>query len=76
MPIYEYCCEACGNNFESLVFGDECPTCPNCESPKVCKQMSACGFVSKGSGGQTVGKSAGSACSGCKPSAGCAGCSK
>ena len=66
MPIYEYHCCSCGNDFECLVFGSEKPNCPECESGDVCKQMSVCGFMSKGSGGETVSKSAGSsACAGC-----------
>jgi putative FmdB family regulatory protein len=66
MPIYEYRCKSCAKDFESLVFGDECPTCPDCGAEEVCRLMSACGFVSKGSGGQTTKQAAGtSGCSGC-----------
>ncbi len=32
MPIYEYSCEACGHEFETLVLGKESPECPSCES--------------------------------------------
>lgn len=73
MPIYEYHCEKCNKDFECLVFGSECPDCPTCNSTEVCRLMSACGFISKSSGGQTVSKSAGSACSGCKASS-CSSC--
>ena len=73
MPIYEYCCQDCNEEFETLVFGDEKPDCPSCSSGNVCRQMSVCGFLSKGSGGETVSKSAGSACGGCVASS-CAGC--
>jgi len=66
MPIYEYHCKACGQDFEQLVFGSEKPDCSACNSKDVCRLMSACGFVSKGSGGETIGASAGaSACGGC-----------
>ena len=66
MPIYEYECEECGEQFECLIFGDDVPECCCCNSKKVNRMMSACGFVSKGSGGETVSQSAGaSACSGC-----------
>jgi len=66
MPIYEYCCEDCQKNFEKLVFGSEQPDCPSCNSKKVNRLMSTCGFLSKGSGGETTGSSAGaSACGGC-----------
>ncbi len=74
MPIYEYHCEKCGADFECLVMGSMKPVCSACSSRKVKKLMSACGFVSKGSGGQTVGKSAGGGCGSCAASS-CSGCS-
>ncbi len=73
MPIYEYHCEKCSNEFECLVFGGEEPDCPACNSDQVRRLMSACGFVSKGSGGETVSSTAGSSCGGCAATS-CAGC--
>lgn len=74
MPIFEYQCKGCGHEFERLVFGGEKPACPACASEKVCKLMSPCGFVSKGTGGQTVKASASaSACGSCSAGS-CAGC--
>ncbi len=32
MPIYEYSCRACSNQFEALVRGSKVPLCPKCES--------------------------------------------
>jgi putative FmdB family regulatory protein len=32
MPIYEYCCEGCGREFETLVLGKAEPECPSCQS--------------------------------------------
>jgi putative FmdB family regulatory protein len=56
MPIYEYHCNACGHNFEYLVMGGNEPDqCPECRADAVCRLMSTCGFISKGSGGETVG---------------------
>jgi putative FmdB family regulatory protein len=42
MPIYEYECKKCGNEFEALVSmsARENPCCPKCESVKVKKKMS------------------------------------
>lgn len=75
MPIYEYHCDNCDRDFEYLVFGKKKPEgCTTCGSKKVNKLMSACGFISKGSSGETVGASAsGSSCGGCS-AASCAGC--
>ncbi|MBF0259237.1 MAG: zinc ribbon domain-containing protein [Desulfamplus sp.] len=68
MPIYEYKCKTCGNNFEALVLGRDVPACSSCHSNDLEKLMSACGFVSKSSGAggsvQTT-SSAGSSCGGC-----------
>jgi putative FmdB family regulatory protein len=74
MPIYEYHCEKCGENFECLIIGNDAPACSWCTSKKVKKLMSACGFVSKGGSGETVSSSAGSSCGGCAATS-CAGCS-
>ncbi|MBW2166467.1 MAG: zinc ribbon domain-containing protein [Deltaproteobacteria bacterium] len=59
MPIYEYHCNNCNKNFEYLVFGKEEPICPACKNKKVGRVLSACGFVSKGSGGEQSGSLAG-----------------
>ncbi|MBI5581187.1 MAG: zinc ribbon domain-containing protein [Deltaproteobacteria bacterium] len=72
MPIYEYHCENCDQTFECLVIGSAKPECTACNSKKVRKLMSACGFVSKG-GGQTVRQAAGSSCGSCHASS-CGGC--
>ena len=75
MPIYEYHCNECNHNFEYLVFGQDAPEkCPSCDGKQFIRLMSACGFVSKGSGGETVSASAGaSSCSGCSATS-CASC--
>ncbi len=74
MPIYEYCCQECKKDFEYLVIQNQEPeACPACRSQKVSRVLSACGFVCKGGGGETVSSSAGSSCGGCSASS-CAGC--
>ena len=40
MPIYEYICRSCGQEFEELVGGDEKPPCHACGQPQVEKQLS------------------------------------
>lgn len=74
MPIYEYHCEKCNKDFECLILGSDTPECPDCSSTDVCRLMSPCGFISKGSGGQTIKKAASdSACSGCAATS-CSSC--
>ena len=74
MPIYEFHCNKCDTNFEQLLMGSDKPECPKCSSNDVGRLLSACGFVSKGNGGQTVSTSAGaSSCAGCSATS-CASC--
>ncbi|WP_243544113.1 FmdB family zinc ribbon protein [Pseudodesulfovibrio tunisiensis] len=41
MPIYEFKCNACGHEYEELVFDpDEIPACPTCGSDNVERLMS------------------------------------
>jgi putative FmdB family regulatory protein len=40
MPIYEYACHQCGNEFEALVRSDTVPECPHCHSTDLEKQLS------------------------------------
>ena len=41
MPIYEYVCAKCKQEFELLVRGSEVPECPECGGKKLNKLMSA-----------------------------------
>lgn len=75
MPIFEYTCNACNNEFEELVFDrDECPPCPKCGSEDTGKLMSAVrsrvGGGAPDMGGESDAGSAPAAPSGC---AGCSG---
>lgn len=70
MPIYEFHCQKCGQDFETLVFkSDEKVNCPSCDSKKVKRLMS--GFAHKSEGGKMV-----SSHSGCASCAGgsCSSC--
>ena len=40
MPIYEYACKACGNDFELLIRGKETAACPKCKSKELERAMS------------------------------------
>ena len=76
MPIYEYECNNCNKNFETLVMGSSTPECPSCDSQDLSWLMSACGFISKSSGptGETQVKSAGSSACGSCASSNCSSC--
>jgi putative FmdB family regulatory protein len=64
MPIYEYKCLKCDEEFEALVFrSDDKVACPHCKADKLERLMSACGFKS----GESFTPSSGSS--------GCASCS-
>ena len=40
MPIYEYTCNACQRDFETLVRSDSVPDCPECGSTDLAKKLS------------------------------------
>ena len=52
MPIYEYRCDACGHELESLQKMSDAPLtdCPSCGEPRLKKMISAAGFRLKGGG--------------------------
>ncbi len=72
MPIFEFHCQSCGQDFERLVFGaDPDVECPHCGQKKVEKLMSAC--AAKVGYKFTSTSSAKSSCSGCS-SGSCSSC--
>jgi putative FmdB family regulatory protein len=71
VPIYEYQCSKCSNEFEELVFSrDPEVECPRCHCKDVTRLLSA---VSFSTGAGQFSSSAGSSCGGCSASS-CAGC--
>ena len=40
MPIYEYRCRACDEEFETIVSASTVPACPGCQSEDLEKQLS------------------------------------
>ncbi len=52
MPIYEYCCSACGHQLEEFQKISDAPLteCPQCHKPTLQKMISASGFQLKGTG--------------------------
>jgi putative FmdB family regulatory protein len=53
MPLYEYRCSQCGEQFEKLVrmSDDRNVDCPHCGDPKVQKLVSCFGVMGRGSDG-------------------------
>jgi putative FmdB family regulatory protein len=47
MPIFEYICQKCQHEFESLVFGHDKARCPKCQSQKLSAQLSVFAVSSK-----------------------------
>ena len=52
MPIYEYACGACGNEFEAeqRITEEPLKACPECQSRQVKRLISQTSFVLKGGG--------------------------
>lgn len=48
MPIYEYRCPSCGDQFEALVKLGETPECPSCGSAEPEKLLSLAAGISTG----------------------------
>ena len=74
MPIFEFVCKRCKNQFEELVFGqDEEAVCPSCGSTKTQKLMSCCraktgsepGGAEDAPAAQAAPARSGGGCSGC-----------
>lgn len=40
MPIFEYRCQDCGQDFEALVRSNTTPECPTCQSVSLERQLS------------------------------------
>jgi len=73
MPIYEFVCTECKNNFEKLVKNSKQKVpCPKCGSKKVEKKFSAFGMKV----GDNFTSSVSSGCASCNPAPGaCSSCS-
>jgi len=74
MPIFEFKCNKCNHEFESILFrSDDMAKCPECGSKKVKKFLSACFFKSSSSTGEMTGSAGSSGCSSCS-SGNCSTC--
>lgn len=77
MPIYEFYCEKCHEEFEELVFGNALPPCPHCGAAQTRKLMSRPCCHKSGDGGaddySPPASSGGGGCAGCS-GGNCANC--
>lgn len=72
MPIFEFFCRACKNEFERLVMGtDRDVVCPRCGGSELDRKFSVFGFQS---GGKFSSAAPGKGCSHCSNPGGCAHC--
>lgn len=71
MPIYEYKCSDCGEDFEKLVFGNPEIACPKCNSKTVKKKFSV--FCASGTERPLAGTAASASCSSCSKTS-CSSC--
>jgi putative FmdB family regulatory protein len=62
MPIFEYCCEACGHRFEAILLGAQTPECPQCHTEKLEKQLSTFTVSKSGSASPDAGCGAANCC--------------
>ena len=66
MPIFEYACSSCGNEFEKLVRQSApAPECPSCHSTKLEKKLSAFAAITGGATTATSYNDAPAPCGSC-----------
>jgi putative FmdB family regulatory protein len=68
MPLYEYHCQACGEDFEKMVrFSemDNTQECPHCQSQETHKKLST--FATRGFSTASSSSSSGSSCNSSGP---------
>ena len=74
MPIYEYKCKNCNNQFEALVLGRERSRCPKCRGLRLEQLLSAFSTLST-SQRKESGLDSSTACGSCGDPAGPGSCS-
>ncbi len=77
MPIFEYVCNECHHEFETLVFGKQKAECPKCQGKKLEPQFSVFAVSAKAGAAPQSSSSGGSAgaCGSCGDPRGAGACS-
>jgi putative FmdB family regulatory protein len=76
MPIFEYVCKDCEQEFESLIFGKQKAECPKCHSKSLEPQLSVFAVSAKGGTPTQLSFPTGSACGSCGDPRGPGSCSR
>ena len=74
MPLYEYACQQCEREFETLVRAGETPECPSCHGTDLQRRLSVFAAHTKGAGSVTAMPGPG-ACGTCGDPRGSGACS-
>jgi putative FmdB family regulatory protein len=74
MPIFEYICRECQNEFEALIFGQQKAECPKCQSKQLEPQLSVFAVSTKSGSASPMPRSAGP-CGSCGDARGPGACS-
>jgi putative FmdB family regulatory protein len=75
MPIFEYECRGCGQQFEHLSRADQTPSCPSCSGLDLQKRFSAFAVSANGSPSPRESSEAGGGCGMCGDPRGPGACS-
>jgi putative FmdB family regulatory protein len=75
MPIFEYICQECQHEFETLVFGRDKAKCPKCQSQRLSPQLSVFTMSTKGTPAKNSANTSAGACGSCGDPRGPGSCS-
>jgi putative FmdB family regulatory protein len=76
MPLYEYACKTCANEFEALVRSSETPECPACHGTALERRLSVFAAHTSGAPGRMTSPSPSSGpCGSCGDPRGPGACS-
>jgi putative FmdB family regulatory protein len=65
MPIYDFLCKTCDEEFETLVLGGRQPACPKCDGEELVKQPSTFAFRAGAGIAMDAPSASSSKCAGC-----------
>lgn len=75
MPIFEYACQDCGHEFETLVRSSDTPECPRCHSVQLAKKLSVFSAAGGGAQAEAMAMAGPGPCGSCGHPAGPGACS-